>query len=113
MAPFNELITFLEFKFDEGFEGKEISRSMTQKSGLLPEAVATRLAEARAALKRLQDNPRISKIVVVVPADACPACQEVFGSYPKDEAPDLPMEYCTHPLGCRAYYQPFIEELYP
>ena len=70
---------------------------MTKQSGLSPEAVASRLAEARAALKRMQENPRISNVVVVVPADACPACQEVFGTYPKDEVPDLPMEYCTHP----------------
>lgn len=82
-------------------------------AGTTAEAVARRMAEAEAALKRMQDNPRISKIVVVVPADACPACMEVFGTYPKDETPRLPMDACTHPLGCRAHYQPFIEELYP
>ncbi len=82
-------------------------------SGLSPAALAVRMAEAEAALKRLKENPRVSKIVVVVPADACPACQEVFGTWEKDQVPALPFDACTHPLGCRAYYQPFIDELYP
>jgi hypothetical protein len=82
-------------------------------AGTSDEAVAKRIAEAEEALKRMLDNPRISKIVIVVPADACPACQEVFGTYAKDETPRIPMDACTHPLGCRSHYQPFIEELYP
>ena len=82
-------------------------------AGTTAESVARRINEVDEALKRMQANPRISKIVVIVPADACPACQEVFGTYPKDEVPRLPMDACTHPLGCRSYYQPFIDELYP
>lgn len=81
--------------------------------GLSAEAVAKRMAEAEEALKRMQDNPRVSKIVVVVPADACPACMEVFGTYAKDQVPQLPMDVCTHPMGCRAFYQPFLDEIYP
>ncbi len=87
--------------------------SPTKQPGLSPEAVEKRMAEAEAALKRMQANPRITKIVVVVPGDACPACQEVFGTYEKDAVPRLPMDLCTHPMGCRAYYQPCIDELYP
>jgi len=81
--------------------------------GLSPEAVAKRMAEAEDALKRMQENPRVSKIVVTLPAEACPACQEVFGTYPKDQVPRLPMDVCTHPMGCRAFYQPFLDEIYP
>ena len=87
--------------------------SRTKQPGITPEAVQKRKAEVEAALKRMQENPRITKIVVVVPGDACPACQEVFGTYEKDNVPELPMDACTHPMGCRAYYQPFIDELYP
>jgi hypothetical protein len=82
-------------------------------AGTSAEAVAKRQADAEAALKRMQDNPRISKIVLSVPDDACPACREIAGTYSKDETPGLPMDVCTHPLGCRSFYQPFIEELYP
>jgi hypothetical protein len=85
----------------------------TPLPGLSPEAVAARMAQAQAALERMQANPRISKIVVAVPADACPACMEISGTYEKDKVPRLPMDACTHPLGCRAAYQPFIDELYP
>lgn len=81
--------------------------------GTTADAVSRRKAEAEAALKRMQENPRISKVVVTVPADACPACRDVYGTYEKDAVPALPMELCTHPLGCRSYYQPFIDELYP
>ncbi|HNB51892.1 MAG TPA: hypothetical protein PK530_08110 [Anaerolineales bacterium] len=81
--------------------------------GLSAEAVAKRMAEAEEALKKMQENPRVSKIVVVVPANACPACMEIFGTYPKDQVPRLPMDVCTHPMGCRAFYQPFLEEIYP
>lgn len=81
--------------------------------GLSSEAIAKRMAEAEAALKRMQENPRVGKIVVVVPAEACPACMEVFGTYAKDQVPRLPMDACTHPMGCRAFYQPFLDEIYP
>lgn len=81
--------------------------------GLAPEALARRMEAAAAALRQMQENPRVSKIVVVVPADACPACQEIFGTYPKDQVPRLPMDACTHPLGCRSFYQPFLDEIYP
>jgi hypothetical protein len=81
--------------------------------GLSPESVAKRMAEAEKALKQMQENPRVSKVVVIVPADACPACQEVFGTYPKDQTPRLPMDACSHPMGCRSFYQPFLDEIYP
>ena len=87
--------------------------TLLKTAGLSPEAVAKRIAEAEEALRKMQANPRVSKIVVVVPANACPACQEVFGTYPKDQVPPLPMEACTHPMGCRAFYQPFLDEIYP
>ena len=70
-------------------------------------------SDAAVALKRLKANPRIKYIVLTAPADACPACQQLVGTYPKDEVPLLPYEECSHPLGCRAFYMPFIEELYP
>lgn len=87
---------------------------MTQpKTGLSPEAVARRMEETKAALKRMQENPRVLKVVLVVPADACQACRELAGTYPKDQVPEIPMDACSHPLGCRSFYQPFLDEIYP
>jgi hypothetical protein len=25
----------------------------------------------------------------------------------------LPLEECSHPLGCRSYYLPYLDEIYP
>lgn len=87
--------------------------TLNSMPGITPESVARRMAEAKAALERLQQNPRVTKIVVVVPGDACQSCADIAGSYAKQDAPQLPMDACSHPLGCRSYYQPFIDELYP
>jgi hypothetical protein len=70
-------------------------------------------SEAAAALKRLKANPRIKYVVISAPEDACPACQQLVGTYQKDNVPQLPFEHCSHPHGCRAFYAPFIEELFP
>ena len=68
---------------------------------------------AAQALERMQANPRIKYIVIVVPEDACPACQNLTGTYPKDQVPQLPYEECSHPLGCRAYYLPYLDQIFP
>jgi hypothetical protein len=70
-------------------------------------------SSAAQALARMQANPRIKYIVIVVPEDACPACQNLTGTYPKDQVPHLPYEECSHPLGCRSYYLPYLDEIYP
>ena len=70
-------------------------------------------SEAVKSLERMRVNPRIKYIVVVVPEDACPACQNLTGTYPKDQVPRLPIEQCSHPLGCRSYYLPYLDEIFP
>ena len=64
-------------------------------------------------LKHFQQNPRVLAINVAVQGDACPACQEIQGTYPKDKAPKLPVEGCSHENGCRCFYQPLLEEIFP
>lgn len=68
---------------------------------------------AAAALKQLQANPRVKYVVIAAPADACPACQQLAGTYPKDQVPQLPIESCSHPLGCRSFYLPYLDDIYP
>lgn len=70
-------------------------------------------SDAFAALRKLQENPRIKYIVIAAPADPCPACLQLVGTYPKNQVPELPFEACSHKYGCRAFYLPFIEEMYP
>ena len=70
-------------------------------------------SEAAKSLERMKANPRIKYIVVCVPEDACPACQNLTGTYSKDQVPQLPYQECSHPLGCRSYYIPYLDEIFP
>ncbi len=65
------------------------------------------------ALKHFQANPRVVGVNLAVHGDACPACQEIQGTYPKDQVPKLPVEGCSHAQGCRCFYQPMLEEIFP
>ena len=65
------------------------------------------------ALARFRNNPRVRHIIVSTFNDACPACQELQGAYPKNEAPRLPVEGCSHKDGCRCFYQPVLNEIVP
>jgi len=65
------------------------------------------------ALKRFQNNPRVRYVRVVVAHNCCPACREVEGAYDKNDPPKLPVEGCSHNLGCRCFYQPFLTEIFP
>ncbi len=65
------------------------------------------------ALKRFQANPRVRLVRISIGADACPACYDVQGAYPKDAVPRLPVEGCSHYKGCRCYYEPVLDEIFP
>lgn len=64
-------------------------------------------------LKRFQENSRVRDIRVVVAHNCCPACSAMEGTYKKDQTPSLPIEGCSHPLGCRCFYEPMLKEIYP
>lgn len=66
-----------------------------------------------AALQRFQKNPRVKIIHLSVAGDACPACRAVQGVYEKDLAPHLPVEGCSHANGCRCFYEPVLDEIFP
>ena len=65
------------------------------------------------ALERLEANPRVSKIRLIVNYDACPACRAVEGEYEKGQVPLLPTRGCSHPLGCRCFYEPALTVIFP
>lgn len=73
----------------------------------------SQFSETAVALKKIQDNPRIAYVRIAVSHDCCPVCREAQGAYAKDSAPKLPIEGCSHPLGCRCFYEPVLEEIYP
>lgn len=57
------------------------------------------------------NNPRVNYVRVVAYDDCCPACRQALGSFTKDEIPNLPIEGCSDPNGCRCFYQPFLNDL--
>jgi hypothetical protein len=73
----------------------------------------TEWSNTAVSLKRLQQNERVSYVRISVAHDCCPACRQTEGAYAKDAVPKLPVEGCSHALGCRCYYQPVLEYIYP
>jgi hypothetical protein len=65
------------------------------------------------ALSRLKENPRVSRIRLIVSADACPACMAAEGDFDKENVPDLPVPGCSHENGCRCFYEPLLTQIYP
>jgi len=70
-------------------------------------------SETATALKRIQANPRVKLVKVAVSGDACPACRQAQATYAKEQAPALPVEGCSHGGGCRCFYEPVLEDIYP
>ena len=68
---------------------------------------------ANEALKKFQENPRVKNVRLIVAADCCPACSAFEGTYEKENAPQLPIEGCSHPNGCRCFYEPMLTTIYP
>jgi hypothetical protein len=70
-------------------------------------------SETAVALRRIQDNPRVIYVRISVADDCCPACWQAEGAYAKHQAPKLPIEGCSHEFGCRCFYQPVLDSIYP
>jgi hypothetical protein len=70
-------------------------------------------SETSLARQKMQANDRVTKIRVSVQGDCCPACAAVQGAYDKTSVPILPVEGCSHGLGCRCFYEPVLNEIYP
>lgn len=70
-------------------------------------------SERAVALRKFLDNPRVTRIRVIVARDACPTCRRVEGDYAKDQVPELPVPGCSHANGCRCFYEPMLVEVIP
>jgi len=65
------------------------------------------------ALRELETNPRVKSIRISVYQDACPECHSHQGTYSKESVPHLPHTGCSHAEGCRCFYEPYLDTLYP
>ncbi len=77
------------------------------------QADLTEYSTTAVALKRFKANPRIRYVRIAVAGDACPECQRYQRAYPKDQVPALPIEGCSHEYGCRCFYEPILDEMFP
>jgi hypothetical protein len=68
---------------------------------------------AMKALEKFQKNPRVKSVRLIVANDCCPTCATYEGTYDKEKAPKLPIEGCSHQFGCRCFYEPMLETIYP
>ena len=68
---------------------------------------------AMEALKNFKENPRVKNIRLITYADCCPVCASFEGTYDKEEVPPLPIQGCSHPNGCRCFYEPMLNIIYP
>jgi hypothetical protein len=73
----------------------------------------SRESESAVARSRLQANPRVYRIRLVVHEDACPSCRSAEGEFAKSEVPVVPLHGCSHALGCRCFYEPALSEIFP
>lgn len=69
-------------------------------------------AVQQAALKKIREG-LATKVRILANRDSCPACLAVEGVYEFDDVPELPVEGCSHPDGCRCRYAPVLDKFGP
>ena len=76
------------------------------------DADVTRRAEQKKALENIK-NGLATRVRIMANRDCCPTCRAAEGAYEFDEAPELPLEGCSHPNGCRCSYAPVLDMFGP
>ncbi len=69
-------------------------------------------AEHRESLDRIRSG-LATKVRILASRDSCPVCKAVEGAYDFDDVPELPLEGCSHPKGCRCHYEPVLDRFGP
>jgi hypothetical protein len=69
--------------------------------------------EHRKIREKIQAGGIATKIRILANHDNCPVCRRVEGAYDFDDVPELPLEGCSHPMGCRCYYAPVLDRRGP
>lgn len=67
----------------------------------------------RAALQRIIEGGVATRVRVLASYDCCPVCRATEGAYEFDDVPTLPIDGCSHPLGCRCHYAPVLDRFGP
>lgn len=65
--------------------------------------------EHKAALDKIRGGGIATRVRILASHDCCPVCRAHEGAYEFDSVPELPIEGCSHPLGCRCHYEPVLD----
>jgi hypothetical protein len=91
-------------------------RRMVRRNAARDEYVGDYEKEAevhRAALERIIEGGIATKVRILTSYDSCPVCKSIEGAYEFDDVPALPIDGCSHPLGCRCHYEPVLDRRGP
>ncbi len=69
-------------------------------------------AEHRESLERIRSG-LATRVRILASRDSCPVCKATEGAYKFDDVPELPLEGCSHPRGCRCHYEPVLDRFGP
>jgi hypothetical protein len=93
-------------------QGRRMIKGNTSRAGQ-SSRIEKKREEHAAALKRIRDGGIATKARILANHDSCPVCNAMEGAYEFDEVPELPLEGCSHPQGCRCYYAPVLDRFGP
>jgi hypothetical protein len=60
-------------------------------------------------LARLRADGRIRELRILSDRFCCPTCRDAAQVYPIEQVPLLPLEGCSHAVGCRCSYEPVLD----
>ena len=69
-------------------------------------------AEHREVLDRIRRG-LATRVRILASDDSCPVCKAFEGAHDFDGVPELPLEGCSHPNGCRCHYEPVLDRYGP
>jgi hypothetical protein len=89
---------------------------VTESRRVVPEELQSLEKSAemhREILGKIQGGGIATKVRILANHDSCPVCRGVEGAYEFDDVPALPLEGCSHPMGCRCFYAPVLDRRGP
>lgn len=93
-------------------QGRRMVQQNTSRAGYDPDL--EKGAEShRATLQRIIDGGVATGVRILSNHDCCPVCRTLEGAYDFDNVPSLPVDGCSHPLGCRCHYAPVLDRFGP
>lgn len=89
-------------------QGRRMVTQNTSRAGYDPD-LEKQAESHNADLKRIVEGGVATRVRILASYDCCPVCRAHEGAYDFKDVPALPLEGCSHPLGCRCHYAPVLD----